>query len=838
MTLNNWKRKLKRLSRPLAAAPAAGTGGAVVAARAFALADGERSLLHDLFVAPYYGRAAGLDAFCSADEAFRHFLARGLADGLSPSPLFQPEVFVAAASRDMPPSAAPTIVRWLRHPERHRLVPTHRFDADFYRTICPVPAEEGPFLHFARFGVRQGLSPHALFDPAWYEQVRRDHADPDRLPSYLHFLVDGWRQGLAPVSPLTSVFVGDGGPAVTAVEALDPLWIAAAGWAKRIEPYALRTLVALFVPMTYPAGVAAAETGASPLAKLIDFLERGIEAGTAPGPFFHPALYRARAEAAGQPVPALENALVHFARQGIGARIVPTAGFDEAAYRRTHPDIGAAPIWGFAHFIEHGIYEGRRIDDRAVLTHESYGGIDLQARYCNWRSFWEAHGAAAGALAPSEPTAAAQRRVSQVLTSPLFGDIMRRAVSLEPAIGSVETIQEVLFLPRAKPRYRVERELRARFARAHYNSIVCVPWIRMGGADLVAAHLCKALLALYPGEPLLLLRVDQPHLERPDWLPEGIDIVAIADLVTSIPPREAELMMNTMFLGLAPRRIFNVNSRLCWTTWQRFGARLARTIRLYAYLFCWDQTPTGLRVGYPSDFYCDTAGFLDAVFTDTEYLRAELLRLYRPPNSLGGRLVPLFTPSRAAPAEPVLAEVGAGRAAARARPLVLWAGRFDRQKRFDLVVAIAARMPDVDFRCWGKAVLDAPADLSALPGNVLVHPPYHDTEDLPLAECDAWLFTSAWEGMPTILVELAFLGIAIVASAVGGVPELIDSDTGWPVERIDDVEAYVQAVRAALRDPGERVRRAQHLQQRALSRHTPAAYQERLGRALAREAVA
>ena len=62
--------------------------------------------------------------------------------------------------------------------------------------------------------------------------------------------------------------------------------------------------------------------------------------------------------------------------------------------------------------------------------------------------------------------------------------------------------------------------------------------------------------------------------------------------------------------------------------------------------------------------------------------------------------------------------------------------------------------------------------------------------------------------MPTILIEIAMRGMAVVASQVGGIPELIDEATGWPVRAVEDVDAYVAALRAALAGPVLRIARA------------------------------
>jgi glycosyltransferase involved in cell wall biosynthesis len=160
----------------------------------------------------------------------------------------------------------------------------------------------------------------------------------------------------------------------------------------------------------------------------------------------------------------------------------------------------------------------------------------------------------------------------------------------------------------------------------------------------------------------------------------------------------------------------------------------------------------------------------------------------------------------------------------RLRRRILWAGRLDAQKRFDLVQEIARLLPEVDFDCWGKAVLDAPPDLSRLPANLRMHGAFAGYGDLPLAASDGWLYTSGWDGIPTILIELAAHGLPIVASAVGGVPELIDESTGWPLAAGATAHDYAAAIREMLDAPVERCRRAAALQDRVRRQHSRAAY--------------
>jgi glycosyltransferase involved in cell wall biosynthesis len=60
-----------------------------------------------------------------------------------------------------------------------------------------------------------------------------------------------------------------------------------------------------------------------------------------------------------------------------------------------------------------------------------------------------------------------------------------------------------------------------------------------------------------------------------------------------------------------------------------------------------------------------------------------------------------------------------------------------------------------------------------------------DVEPL-LRACDAFVSASAWEGMPNAVMEALAAGRPVVATSVGGVPELVEHGvTGWLVARSD-----------------------------------------------------
>ena len=127
-------------------------------------------------------------------------------------------------------------------------------------------------------------------------------------------------------------------------------------------------------------------------------------------------------------------------------------------------------------------------------------------------------------------------------------------------------------------------------------------------------------------------------------------------------------------------------------------------------------------------------------------------------------------------------------------------------------------MPDVDFRMWGEPLLGG--STPPMPTNVSVEGLYRHIAEIPLSEADVWLYTSAWDGVPSQLLEVSMTGIPLVGTLVGGTGEVLGEHDSWPVPEDRGAEAYVEAIRAALADPAESRCRALALRERMLRERT------------------
>lgn len=401
-------------------------------------------------------------------------------------------------------------------------------------------------------------------------------------------------------------------------------------------------------------------------------------------------------------------------------------------------------------------------------------------------------------------------------------ELVKNASLLEPDIGLIDGEERSYFPPWNDLDYINVRRASELISKNLYDSIILMPAGRVGGADLVAAILSRTLAI---DERVLILRTDDAHWDRPDWYSKDIPSVDVSEILNSMQDPKRGLYV--LLCEIGAKRIFNVNSRLAFETFVRYGQRLSTQFQLYCYYFCADRSPEGIEQGYPVQFFANIFPFLTTAIFDTNDLAETLTKRFSIPPSEISKVRTIYTPAQLEISVPSLAQTQSEQASSR-RPNILWAGRLDRQKRFDLAVDVARAMPDVDFKCWGKAVLDAPPKLQKLPSNLSLSPPFSSYSELPLSSCDGWLYTSSWDGLPTILIELGALGMPIAASAVGGVPELIDETTGWIFEDASGVDGAVRSLRAMLSDPNERRKRAAALQERVRERHSASKYRDEI----------
>jgi glycosyltransferase involved in cell wall biosynthesis len=170
------------------------------------------------------------------------------------------------------------------------------------------------------------------------------------------------------------------------------------------------------------------------------------------------------------------------------------------------------------------------------------------------------------------------------------------------------------------------------------------------------------------------------------------------------------------------------------------------------------------------------------------------------------RLGAVAAPDLAPPSRPA-AEVREELGLAPGQPLLLSVGRLHPQKGYDTLITAAARWrhrtppPVVAVAGTGPAYLRLAAHASAARAPVLLLGHRDDVPDL-LGAADLAVVTSIWEARQLFAQEALRAGVPLVATTVGGLPELVgDAAVLVPPKDVDAVDA---AVTALLDDPARR----------------------------------
>ena len=134
--------------------------------------------------------------------------------------------------------------------------------------------------------------------------------------------------------------------------------------------------------------------------------------------------------------------------------------------------------------------------------------------------------------------------------------------------------------------------------------------------------------------------------------------------------------------------------------------------------------------------------------------------------------------------------------------VLAFAGRFGPQKALDVLFGAVARVPEVRLRVAGAGALD-----TKLPPNAELLGALPREQVLRLfADADASVLSSAWENFPHTVVESLAVGTPVIATRVGGVPEVVEDGVNGLLVPPGDVDALAGAIRRFAAEPELRAR--------------------------------
>ncbi len=190
----------------------------------------------------------------------------------------------------------------------------------------------------------------------------------------------------------------------------------------------------------------------------------------------------------------------------------------------------------------------------------------------------------------------------------------------------------------------------------------------------------------------------------------------------------------------------------------------------------------------------------DAVIAVSRSVRDRLLA-----RGVGPRTIELIPNAWAAPAPPLSRAEARARLGLAADAIVIgWVGRLSREKGADVLLAAAARLPGTQARIsiigdgQERATLEAAAGSLGITERIAWHGLVPGAGRL-MPAFDLFVLSSRTEGTPIAVFEAMAARVPIVATAVGGVPDMLDPDSAWLVSPVHPVQ-LAGAIEEALSD--------------------------------------
>nr|WP_281421518.1 glycosyltransferase [Chelatococcus asaccharovorans] len=337
-----------------------------------------------------------------------------------------------------------------------------------------------------------------------------------------------------------------------------------------------------------------------------------------------------------------------------------------------------------------------------------------------------------------------------------------------------------------------------------FDEVFLLPFMARGGAE---KYVLELLDAMYTSDPLAnTLLIFGENCPAPSWedrVPPNATILDLGSLCSKLSLDQRCLLTLKLLQSRTPKARIHMRESAFVGQFLKYFGRLARNFECIYYNFTETYQVRNGEIFIchsPLDMIAHNFDAFSMIICDSmTMINNDRRRVGFCEDKWQCLYAPVRGPTTAAPRT------------ADAACHILWASRLDSQKRPELLPLIARRLerqlPSAHIHVYGGAVFGGlpPARLEGLK-NLTFHGAYNGFDSLPTNNYSIFMYTSYFDGIPNTILEAMSHGLAVIAPAVGGIPEVvIDGETGLLLPNIEDneamAEAYVRALLRLHRDP-------------------------------------
>ncbi len=317
------------------------------------------------------------------------------------------------------------------------------------------------------------------------------------------------------------------------------------------------------------------------------------------------------------------------------------------------------------------------------------------------------------------------------------------------------------------------------------NVLYFFPWIGLGGADKVSIEYTKALVdknscvitSISMGARISAIEV--PHLDLKSEL-DGWELIS--------EENQLNILMKAI-INSGIKLVHIVNSDIALKTIKFYSEIYQEyNIKTIVTLFCPDYDWVKKQYhGYPV-IYPEVFINADLILSDNNHWYPYFKQLNNNNDFIFKKI--------ASPTDEIKMTYHHKR---KITKKILWASRICNQKLFNVFEEIVFRLNDYCFIIYGDMPVDGANQqiLNRLitKDNVEYRGEYHHISELELNEFDLYLFTSLFEGIPTIILDMIMVGIPIISANVGGISEVLGNDYPLLVNNQTNANDYIEKIK-------------------------------------------
>jgi glycosyltransferase involved in cell wall biosynthesis len=358
---------------------------------------------------------------------------------------------------------------------------------------------------------------------------------------------------------------------------------------------------------------------------------------------------------------------------------------------------------------------------------------------------------------------------------------IKAAAQLDPRWQRVGTA--TLQVHEREPSFYAEHELYELLSQQMQNSsyVVLLHQLRRGGAEKEAILHLKAYCQIFPKNKVSLVITSPVEPDLAWQLPEAVEIVEFGKLTSHLPDLSVrDYLLFRVLNKIRPTIIHNNCSRDAWKIFVTYGRQLAQYSKLWGSLYCVDYRGDGFSASYAFEYLFGAAEHLDCLLLDNQHFLDQLRTMVPLKSSRK-----LFYP---------VEEHQANWSAPRQGPLkIFWSARLSFQKDLQTLLGAVWLFPEIEFHVYGE-ISESESDILMLgkQKNVVLWGAFDGIDDIDVNQYDAFLYTTLWDGLPNILLEVGARGLPVISPRVCGIPEILNNENSFLYDDLSELSKILE----------------------------------------------